>query len=226
MIVRGYLCGSTWCAYKSGVREICGCGLYGRECVKENEKISETISHPTTKKPKWVIARRRHLQRRNPEAKDRGYSGRIWRVLEKYTLALFKRGTEILCERLIPRRCKYHEFGKHNGTGPSLMDETTHRTSSRLFLLWRLSGTLRKRRTTQKRSSSKNSSGEWLMENGFQGKEGQKVPPENDSGNIVQSISDRYIELFGEHHRWEICKRRYQQYLNVSKRTLSEFSLD
>ena len=111
MIVRGYLCGSAWRAYKSGVREICGVKL--PEGMKENQKFP-THSSPRPQKPKSASMtptspKRRFLPKGLATPEE-------YEILEKYTLALFKRGTEIAAKRgLILVDTKY-EFGKHNGT--------------------------------------------------------------------------------------------------------------
>ena len=114
-----------------------------------------------------------------------------YEILEKYTLALFKRGTEIAAERgLILVDTKY-EFGKHNGT-IYLMDEIHTPDSSRYFYSEGYQERFEK--GEPQKQLSKEFVREWLMENGFQGKDGQKVPEMTPA--IVQSISDRYIELF------------------------------
>lgn len=186
MIVRGYLCGSAWRAYKSGVREICGIKL--PEGMKENQKFPHPIVTPTTKAEYGEhdadISKSEILERRlaTPEEYD---------VLEKYTLALFQRGTEIAAKRgLILVDTKY-EFGKHNGT-IYLMDEIHTPDSSRYFY----SDGYEERFANgePQKQLSKEFVREWLMNNGFQGKEGQQVPEMTDE--IVKSISDRYIELY------------------------------
>ena len=155
MIVRGYLCGSAWRTYKSGVREICGVKL-------PEEILKQGLATPEE-----------------------------YEILEKYTLALFKRGTEIAAERgLILVDTKY-EFGKHNGT-IYLMDEIHTPDSSRYFYSEGYQERFEK--GEPQKQLSKEFVREWLMENGFQGKDGQKVPEMTPA--IVQSISDRYIELF------------------------------
>ena len=127
MIVRGYLCGSAWRAYKSGVREICGVKL--PDGMRENEKFPEPIITPTTKAEMGLhdedISKEEILKQGLATPEE-------YEVLEKYTLALFKRGTEIAAERgLILVDTKY-EFGKHNGT-IYLMDEIHTPDSSRYF---------------------------------------------------------------------------------------------
>lgn len=186
MIVRGYLCGSAWRAYKSGVREICGVRL--PEGMKENEKFPEPIITPTTKAEYGEhdadISKEEILARGLATPED-------YAVLEQYTLALFRRGTEIAAKRgLILVDTKY-EFGKHNGT-IYLMDEIHTPDSSRYFYA---DGYAERFAAGQpQKQLSKEFVREWLMDNGFQGKEGQTVPEMTDE--IVQSISDRYIELY------------------------------
>lgn len=186
MIVRGYLCGSAWRAYKSGVREICGVKL--PEGMKENQKFPEPIITPTTKAEMGLhdedISKEEILKQGLATPEE-------YAVLEKYTMALFKRGTEIAAERgLILVDTKY-EFGKHNGT-IYLMDEIHTPDSSRYF--YSDSYQERFEKGKPQKQLSKEFVREWLMENGFQGKEGQQVPEMTPP--IVQSISDRYIELF------------------------------
>lgn len=186
MIVRGYLCGSAWRAYKNGAREICGVKL--PEGMRENQKFPEPIVTPTTKAEMGLhdedISKEEIL--RQGLATPEEYA-----TLEKYTLALFKRGTEIAAGRgLILVDTKY-EFGKHNGT-IYLMDEIHTPDSSRYFY----ADGYRERfeKGEPQKQLSKEFVREWLMENGFQGKEGQQVPEMTPA--IVQSISERYIELF------------------------------
>ena len=181
MIVRGYLCGSAWRAYKSGVREICGVKL--PDGMRENQKFPEPIVTPTTKAEMGL---------HDEEILKQGLATpEEYEILEKYTLALFKRGTEIAAERgLILVDTKY-EFGKHNGT-IYLMDEIHTPDSSRYFYAEGYQERFEKGEA--QKQLSKEFVREWLMENGFQGKDGQKVPEMTPA--IVQSISDRYIELF------------------------------
>ncbi|MCI5664626.1 MAG: phosphoribosylaminoimidazolesuccinocarboxamide synthase [Mediterranea sp.] len=186
MIVRGYLCGSAWRAYKSGVREICGVRL--PEGMKENQKFPEPIITPTTKaeigEHDADISKEEILARGLATPEE-------YALLEKYTLALFQRGTEIAAERgLILVDTKY-EFGKHNGT-IYLMDEIHTPDSSRYFYSEGYEERFAK--GEPQKQLSKEFVREWLMDNGFQGKAGQQVPEMTDE--IVQSISDRYIELY------------------------------
>ncbi|MBQ7878936.1 MAG: phosphoribosylaminoimidazolesuccinocarboxamide synthase [Bacteroidaceae bacterium] len=186
MIVRGYLCGSAWRAYKSGVREICGVKL--PEGMKENQKFPEPIITPTTKaeigEHDADISKEEILARGLATPEE-------YALLEKYTIALFNRGTEIAAERgLILVDTKY-EFGKHNGT-IYLMDEIHTPDSSRYFYAEGYQEKFEK--GEPQKQLSKEFVREWLMDNGFQGKEGQQVPEMTDA--IVENISNRYIELY------------------------------
>lgn len=186
MIVRGYLCGSAWRAYKSGVREICGVKL--PEGMKENQKFPTPIITPTTKaeigEHDADISKEEILKRGLATPEE-------YELLEKYTLALFQRGTEIAAQRgLILVDTKY-EFGKHNGI-IYLMDEIHTPDSSRYFYSEGYED--RFKNGEQQKQLSKEFVREWLMSCGFQGKEGQNVPEMTDE--IVHSISERYIELY------------------------------
>ena len=168
MIVRGYLCGSAWRTYKSGVREICGVKL--PEGMTENQKFPQPIITPTTKaeigEHDEDISKEEIISRGLVSAEE-------YAILEKYTMALFLRGTEIAAKRgLILVDTKY-EFGKSNGT-IYLMDEIHTPDSSRYFY----ADTYQELFEAGKpqKQLSKEFVREWLMENGFQGKEGQTVP--------------------------------------------------
>ena len=186
MIVRGYLCGSAWRAYKSGVREICGVKL--PEGMRENERFPEPIITPTTKaeigEHDADISKEEILAQGLATPEE-------YALLEQYTLALFKRGTEMAAERgLILVDTKY-EFGKHNGT-IYLMDEIHTPDSSRYFYSEGYQERFEK--GEPQKQLSKEFVREWLMSNGFQGQEGQQVPEMTDE--IVTGISERYIELY------------------------------
>lgn len=186
MIVRGYLCGSAWRAYKSGVREICGVKI--PDGMHENEKFPTPIITPTTKaeigKHDEDISKEEILNQGLVSKED-------YELLEKYTLALFERGTEIAAKRgLILVDTKY-EFGKVGDT-IYLMDEIHTPDSSRYFYSENYNELFEK--GEPQKQLSKEFVREWLMNNGFQGKEGQKVPEMTDE--VVLNISNRYIELF------------------------------
>lgn len=186
MIVRGYLCGSAWRAYKSGVREICGVKL--PEGMRENQKFPTPIITPTTKAE--IGEHDADISKEEILAKGLA-TPEEYELLEKYTLALFQRGTEIAAKRgLILVDTKY-EFGKHNGT-IYLMDEIHTPDSSRYFYA---EGYEEKFAAGEpQKQLSKEFVREWLMDNGFQGKAGQQVPEMTDE--IVESISNRYVELY------------------------------
>ncbi|MDR1525854.1 MAG: phosphoribosylaminoimidazolesuccinocarboxamide synthase [Tannerella sp.] len=193
MIVRGYLCGSAWRSYKNGAREICGVRI--PEGMSENEKFPEPIVTPTTKAEQG--AHDEDISKEEIIAKGL-VSPEDYTILEKYTLALFKRGTEIAAERgLILVDTKY-EFGKRHGV-IYLMDEIHTPDSSRYFY----SEGYRERfeKGEPQKQLSKEFVREWLMENGFQGKAGQSVPEMTPA--IVEGITNRYIELF-EHITGEV----------------------
>lgn len=186
MIVRGYLCGSAWRAYKSGVREICGVKL--PEGMRENQKFPTPIITPTTKAEMGMhdedISKEEILAKGLATPEE-------YAILEKYTLALFERGTKMAAERgLILVDTKY-EFGKHNGQ-IYLMDEIHTPDSSRYFYSEGYEERFEK--GEPQKQLSKEFVREWLMANGFQGKEGQTVPEM--TPEIVNSISERYIELY------------------------------
>ena len=186
MIVRGYLCGSAWRAYKSGVREICGVKI--PEGMRENEKFSTPIVTPTTKAEQGLhdedISKEEILKQGLATPEE--YS-----LLEKYTLELFDRGTKMAAERgLILVDTKY-EFGKRDGK-IYLMDEIHTPDSSRYF--YAEGDEERFANGEPQKQLSKEFVREWLMDNGFQGKAGQQVPQM--TPEIVSGISERYMELF------------------------------
>ena len=186
MIVRGYLCGSAWRAYKSGVREICGVAL--PDGMRENEKFPRPIITPTTKAEMGLhdedISKEEILAKGLATPEE-------YALLEQYTLALFERGTQMAAERgLILVDTKY-EFGTYNGE-IYLMDEIHTPDSSRYFYSEGYQERFEK--GEPQKQLSKEFVREWLMANNFQGKEGQTVPEM--TPEIVNSISDRYIELY------------------------------
>lgn len=186
MIVRGYLCGSAWRAYKNGVREICGVKI--PDGMRENQKFPEPIITPTTKAEMGM-----HDEDISEEdiIKKGLMSRSDYATLQKYTLALFERGTQMAAERgLILVDTKY-EFGTYEGD-IYLIDEIHTPDSSRYFYSEGYEEHFSK--GEPQRQLSKEFVREWLMENGFQGKEGQPVPEM--TSDIVESISNRYIELY------------------------------
>ncbi len=186
MIVRGYLCGSAWRAYKAGAREICGVRL--PEGMRENEKFPTPIITPTTKAEIGThdedISREEILARGLVPENE-------YRQIEQYALALFARGQEIAGKHgLILVDTKY-EFGSCNGQ-VMLMDEVHTPDSSRYFYAEGYAE--RFEAGEPQRQLSKEFVREWLMDHGFQGKEGQQVPEMTPA--VVQSITDRYVELY------------------------------
>jgi phosphoribosylaminoimidazole-succinocarboxamide synthase len=186
MIVRAYLCGSAWRAYKSGVREICGVKL--PEGMHENQKFSTPIITPTTKAE---LGRHDEDISKEEIIRQGLVSADEYATLEKYTLALFAKGTEIAAQRgLILVDTKY-EFGQYDGK-IYLIDEIHTPDSSRYFYADGYQSRFEKGEA--QKQLSKEFVREWLMENGFQGKDDQQVPEMTDK--IVTGISERYIELF------------------------------
>ncbi|HOH96665.1 MAG TPA: phosphoribosylaminoimidazolesuccinocarboxamide synthase, partial [Candidatus Enterocola sp.] len=168
MIVRGYLCGSAWRAYKSGVREICGVKI--PEGMKENQKFPTPIITPTTKAE---IGMHDEDISKEEIIKQNLISAAEYEQLEKYTLALFARGTEIAAKRgLILVDTKY-EFGKCNGK-IYLMDEIHTPDSSRYFYAEGYQERFEKGEA--QKQLSKEFVREWLMDQGFSGQDNQKVP--------------------------------------------------
>ncbi len=185
MIVRGYIAGSAWRAYKAGKRDMCGVPL--PDGLHENDKLPTPILTPTTK------AQEGHDEDITREAIIS--SGLIpqaeYEQLEKYALALFARGQEMAAARgLILVDTKY-EFGKLNGI-ITLIDEIHTPDSSRYF--YKEGYEARQAAGQPQKQLSKEFVREWLMEHGFQGKEGQAVPEMTDT--VVRSISERYMELY------------------------------
>lgn len=185
MVVRGYLAGHAAREYKAGKRKICGVAL--PDGLKENDKLPTPIITPTTKAKVGHdedISREEILARNIVSEKD-------YLQLEDYTLKLYQKGTEMAAARgLILVDTKY-EFGKHNGT-IYLIDEVHTPDSSRYF--YKEGYETRQQKGEAQKQLSKEFVRQWLIENGFQGKEGQQVPEMTEE--IVRSISERYQELY------------------------------
>lgn len=185
MVVRGYLAGHAARTYNSGLRMLCGVNL--PEGLKENDKLPQPIITPTTKASEGHdedISREEIIRQ--------GIVSKVhYEQLEKYTLALYARGQEIANKMgLILVDTKY-EFGLYEGK-IYLMDEIHTPDSSRYFYLDGYES--RQQKGAEQKQLSKEFVRRWLIENGFQGKEGQSVPTMNDEW--VNEISARYIELF------------------------------
>ena len=187
MVVRGYLAGHAAREYKAGKRILCGVSL--PEGLKENDKLPVPIITPTTKAKVGHdedISREEILKRGLVTEAD-------YKVLEDYTLKLYNKGTQLAAKQgLILVDTKY-EFGKHKGT-IYLIDEVHTPDSSRYFYQQGYSD--RQQSNEPQKQLSKEFVRQWLIENGFQGKDGQKVPEMTDA--IVASISDRYKELYSQ----------------------------
>jgi len=185
MVIRGYLAGHAWREYSAGKRLLCGVAL--PEGLQENDQLPEPIITPTTKA---AVGHDEDISRE--EILSRGIvSEADYNQLEKYTRALFQRGTEIAAERgLILVDTKY-EFGKAEGI-IHLIDEIHTPDSSRYF--YKEGYADRQAAGEPQRQLSKEFVRRWLIENGFQGKDGQVVPEM--TPEVVTSISERYIELY------------------------------
>jgi phosphoribosylaminoimidazole-succinocarboxamide synthase len=185
MVIRGYLAGHAWREYNSGKRTLCGVSL--PEGLKENDKLPSPIITPTTKASEGhdQDISREEILAKGIVAKD------DYEKMEKYTHALFRKGTEMAAQRgLILVDTKY-EFGKL-GNEIYLIDEVHTPDSSRYFYMDGYEE--RQKKGEKQKQLSKEFVRQWLIENGFQGKEGQKVPEM--TPEIVKGISERYIELF------------------------------
>ena len=185
MVIRGYLSGHAWREYKAGKRTICGVAM--PESMVENQKFPEPLITPTTKADEGHdedISREEIISRGIVSEED-------YTRLEAYARALFQRGTEIADKMgLILVDTKY-EFGKKDGV-IYLMDEIHTPDSSRYFYKEGYAERLAK--GEKQKQLSKEFVREWLMDNGFQGQAGQQVPEM--TPEIVESISNRYIELY------------------------------
>ena len=185
MVIRGFLTGHAWRTYKTGKREICGVKM--PDGMVEHQKFPTPIITPSTKAEfghDEDISREDILRKGIVEEKD-------YLKLEEYTRAVFHRGSEMADERgLILVDTKY-EFGKKDGK-IFLIDEIHTPDSSRYF--YKDGYQERQENGKPQKQLSKEFVREWLMENGFQGKDGQKIPEMNKE--FVKSVSERYIELF------------------------------
>ncbi|CEA16684.1 MAG TPA: phosphoribosylaminoimidazolesuccinocarboxamide synthase [Fermentimonas caenicola] len=185
MVIRGYITGSAWRDYKKGARSICGIQL--PEGLRENQRFETPIITPTTKADEGHdenISKEEIIAQGLVSKED-------YEQLEKYTYELFKRGTEMAKEKgLILVDTKY-EFGKKDGK-IYLIDEIHTPDSSRYFYSDGYEERFQK--GEEQKQLSKEFVRKWLMENGFQGQEGQKVPEMSEE--YCLSVSERYIELY------------------------------
>ena len=185
MVIRGYLTGSSWRAYQAGERMLCGNPL--AEGMKENQKFPSPIITPTTKADEGHdenISKEEIIAQGLVSRED-------YELLEKYTFALFQRGSEMAAEKgLILVDTKY-EFGKKDGK-IYLIDEIHTPESSRYFYAQGYEERFQK--GEKQKQLSKEFVREWLMENGFQGQSGQQIPEMTPA--IINGITERYIELY------------------------------
>jgi len=187
MVIRGYLSGHAAREYAAGRKQICGVTM--AEGLKENDKFPEPIITPTTKADNG--SHDEDISRADILAKGI-VSEEDYLVLEKYTRALFQRGTEIAAKRgLILVDTKY-EFGKTKDGVIVLIDEIHTPDSSRYFYADGYAE--RQEKGEEQKQLSKEFVRRWLIENGFQGKEGQQIP--NMTDEYIESVSERYIELY------------------------------
>lgn len=187
MVIRGYLSGHAAREYALGKREICGVSM--PEYLKENDKFPEPIITPTTKADNGEhdadISREDILSKGIVSEED-------YVVLEKFTRDLFQRGTEIAASRgLILVDTKY-EFGKTKEGVIVLIDEIHTPDSSRYFYAEGYQE--RQNSGEEQKQLSKEFVRRWLIENGFQGLEGQQIP--NMTDEYIETVSERYIELY------------------------------
>ena len=186
MVIRGYLTGHAWREYKSGKRLLCGVTM--PENMVENEKFPSPIITPTTKADfghDEDITREEILSSKLVSEED-------YIKLEEYTYALFQRGTEMAKEKgLILVDTKY-EFGKDSNGVITLIDEIHTPDSSRYFYLEGYEDRIKN--NLPQKQLSKEFVRQWLIENGFQGKDGQSIP--NMSEEYCNQVAERYIELF------------------------------
>ena len=212
MVIRGYLTGHAWRTYKSGKREICGVEM--PDGMVEHQKFPSPIITPSTKADfghDEDISREDILIKGIVKEKD-------YLKLEEFTRAIFKRGSEMADERgLILVDTKY-EFGKKDGK-IFLIDEIHTPDSSRYF--YKDGYRQRQENGEPQKQLSKEFVREWLMENGFQGKDGQKIPEMNKE--FVESVSNRYIELFEKVSGTKFEKPNFKNPISRIEKNVLEF---
>ena len=185
MIIRGYLTGSAWREYKAGAREICGVKL--PDGMRENEKFPEPIITPTTKAAE---GHDENISREEIIAQGL-VSEEHYKVMEDYTRKLFALGSAMAKEKGLLLIDTKYEFGIRDGK-VILIDEIHTPDSSRYFYADGYEERFEK--GEPQKQLSKEFVRQWLIENGFMGKEGQKVPEM--TPEFVESVSERYIELY------------------------------
>jgi len=212
MIIRGYLTGSSWRTYKNGSREICGVPV--PDGMKEHQRFPQPIITPTTKAAEGHdedISKEEIISQSIVSPED-------YALMEKYTLEIFKKGTEIAEKMgLILVDTKY-EFGKKDGI-IYLIDEIHTPDSSRYFYLDGYED--RQEKGEPQKQLSKEFVREWLMSHGFQGHAGQQVPEMTDA--FVASVSERYIELYENITGEKFVKSDASQVVNRIETNISNF---
>lgn len=211
MVIRGYLAGHAWREYKLGRRTLCGVSM--PDGLKENDKLPEPIITPTTKADVGHdedISKSEILKQKIVTKSD-------YEQLEKYTHQLFQRGTAIAAQNeLILVDTKY-EFGKIGDT-IYLIDEIHTPDSSRYF--YKNGYEERQKNNEVQKQLSKEFVRQWLIKNGFQGKDGQKIPEM--TNELVNSISNRYIELYEKVTGEKFIKRNTENILNKIEGNISK----
>ncbi|WP_242920333.1 phosphoribosylaminoimidazolesuccinocarboxamide synthase [Pontibacter liquoris] len=203
MVIRGYLAGHAWREYQAGKRLLCGVAL--PEGLRENDQLPEPIITPTTKADEGHdedISRKEIIASGLVSEED-------YLNLERYTRALYARGTALAAERGLLLVDTKYEFGKYNGQ-IYLIDEIHTPDSSRYF--YSQGYAERQAQGEPQRQLSKEFVRQWLIGNGFQGQHGQAVPEMTDE--VVRGISDRYIELFEVFTGQPFVKEGYENVLS------------
>jgi phosphoribosylaminoimidazole-succinocarboxamide synthase len=214
MVIRGYLSGHAWREYRAGKRTICGVTM--PEGMKENDKFPEPIITPSTKAANGShdedISRENIISQGIVAEKD-------YLVLEDYTRKLFKKGTEIAKKRGLLLVDTKYEFGKTNDGKIVLIDEIHTPDSSRYF--YEDGYQERQDRGEAQKQLSKEFVRQWLIENGFQGLDGQIIPPMSDKK--IEEISNRYIELYENITGKTFVKANTEKILDRIEKNVNEY---
>lgn len=213
MVIRGYLSGHAWREYRDGKRMICGVPM--PEGMKENDKFPEPLLTPTTKAD---VGHDEDISREEILAQGL-VSEADYVQLEKYTREIFQRGTEIAADMgLILVDTKY-EFGKDKDGNIILIDEIHTPDSSRYFYMEGYQD--RQDANESQKQLSKEFVRQWLISNGFQGKEGQTIPDMDEE--FINSVSERYIELYENITGDKFEKADVSDVLNRVEKNISEY---
>jgi phosphoribosylaminoimidazole-succinocarboxamide synthase len=213
MVIRGYLTGHAWREYKLGKRSLCGVSM--PDGMVENQKFDEPIITPTTKAEVGHdedISRAEILKQGLVEEQD-------YILLEQYTKKLFERGSQIAQEKGLLLVDTKYEFGKDAEGQITLIDEIHTPDSSRYFYIEGYEDNLKA--GLPQKQLSKEFVRQWLIENGFQGKEGQNIP--HMSPEFCESVSERYIELFEHITGDKFVKSEVDDVLNRVEKNILHF---